>query len=424
LCVDQVLTGPETAACGRKPVVAAEGSSMRRFRLLILTAAACVAVLAAASSAPAGDFAEGPCVGEPTKLCPTATVGQGYSTQFTLKEPGDCGPSFAVSSGSFPPGLTLASDEGAARGTPTQAGSYTFYITVSYSCGLKSASDQQYTINVNPGAPPAPTVAVTTASLPDANINQPYTSPGLTATGATVSSWALAGGTLPAGLTLGANGVITGTPTQSGTFAVTVQANANGANATKQLSLFVLAPLELQTLTGTKPPEKGLTAKAAVNAALTTGVKAVGGRGPYAFTSEGALPPGVTLDPTTGALTGAGTSAGRFSSTITVTDATGTKVSVPWSFTILPLLDFRKGKGLTVGKVGRLYSARIPVSGKDAKTAQFALSGKIPPGLELDETTGRLTGMLLKAGNYQLRVFAFSENGAPISKVFRLRVRA
>ena len=83
-----------------------------------------------------------------------------------------------------------------------------------------------------------------------------------------------------------------------------------------------------------------------------------------------------------------------------------------------------KGKGLTVGKVGRLYSARIPVSGKDAKTAQFAISGKIPPGLELDETTGRLTGTLLKAGNYRLRVFAFSENGAPISKVFRLRVRA
>ena len=37
---------------------------------------------------------------------------------------------------------------------------------------------------------------------------------------------------------------------------------------------------------------------------------------------------------------------------------------------------------------------------------------------------GRLTGKLLKAGSYRLRVFAFSENGAPISKVFTLRVRA
>jgi hypothetical protein len=44
--------------------------------------------------------------------------------------------------------------------------------------------------------------------------------------------------------------------------------------------------------------------------------------------------------------------------------------------------------------------------------------------LELDETTGRLTGTLLKAGNYRIRVFAFSETGAPISKLFVIRVRA
>jgi len=239
-----------------------------------------------------------------------------------------------------------------------------------------------------------------------------------------VSSWSLASGALPAGLTLASNGVISGTPTQSGTFSFTVQANGSPNNDTRPLSIFVLAPLELQTLAGKKPPATGLTAKAAVSAALTTGVKAVGGRGPYAFTSEGVLPPGITLNPTTGAVTGAGTTAGRFTSTITVTDATGAKAAVPWSFTILPLLDFAKGKGLAAGKVGKLYSARIPVSGKDAKTAQFALSGKIPPGLELDETTGRLTGTLLKAGNYRLRVFAFSENGAPVSKVFRIKVRA
>jgi hypothetical protein len=394
---------------------------MRRIRIVTLAGLACLAVLVFAPTGSAGDFAEGPCSGEPAKLCPTATVGQSYSTEFTLKEPGDCGPSFAVSSGSFPPGLTLASDEGAARGTPTQAGSYSFFITVSYSCGLKSPSDQQYTINVNG---PVQRLVVTTPSLPDAALGQAYTSTALTASGGTVSSWSLASGTLPAGLTLGSNGVISGTPTQSGTFSFTVQANGSPNNDTRALSIFVLAPLELQSLAGAKPPTTGWTSKAAVSAALTTGVKAVGGRAPYVFATEGALPPGITLDTATGALTGAGTSAGRFSSTITVTDATGTKVSVPWSFTILPLLDFRKGKGLTVGKVGRLYSARIPVSGKDAKTAQFAISGKIPPGLELDETTGRLTGTLLKAGNYRLRVFAFSENGAPISKVFRLRVRA
>jgi large repetitive protein len=401
---------------------------MRRTTLIsALVALGCFAALAVVSSAPAGDFADAACSGDPTKVCPAGTVGQPYSVEFTLKEPGDACPTFRVSSGEFPPGLSFASDEGVARGTPTQAGSFTFYVTVSYTCGVGGKgpgvfSDQQFTININPGAPPKPTLVVTTASLPDGNINQPYTSPGLAATGSAVNSWSLAGGALPAGLTLGSNGVITGTPTQSGTFTVTVQANGNGVNATKQLSLFVLAPLAVQTLVNKTPPETGLTAKKLVGAPLTTGVKAVGGRPPYTFTATGTLPPGLTLDPATGKISGAGTAAGRYPFTVTVTDGTGAKASVEWNVTILPLLDFTKGKGLPVGRVDRLYSARIPVRGKDSATAEFALAGQIPPGLGIDEN-GRLTGVLVKPGSYQLKVYAFSANGAPISKVFRVRVR-
>jgi hypothetical protein len=410
----------------------AEGSSMRRITLILTIAVlGCFTALAIVSNASAGDFKDAACSGDPAKLCPTGTVGQAYSVEFTLNEPGDACPTFAVSSGAFPPGLTLSSDDGVARGTPTQAGSYSFYITLSFTCpsGTKCAvchSDQLYTINVNPGTaapPPAPTVAITTASLTDANVNQPYTSPGLTATGATVTSWTLAGGALPAGLTLGANGVITGTPTQSGTFTFTAQANASGASATKQLSLFVLAPLGIQTLVNKTPPETGLTAKRLVGQPLATGVKAVGGRAPYTFSAEGDVPPGLTVDPATGTITGSGTAAGRYDFTVTVTDATGTKASVPWKITILPLLDFTKGKGLPIGHLNKRYSARIPVKGKDSATAEFAIAGKIPPGLELDDT-GRLVGTLLKKGTYKVRLFAFSGSGAPISKQFTIRVRA
>jgi len=410
----------------------AEGSSMRRITLILtLAVLGSFAGLALVAEASAGDFADGACIGDANKICPVATTGQSYSVEFTLKEPGDACPTFAVTSGALPPGISLASDEGVARGTPTQAGSYSFYITVSYTCGVGGKgpgvfSDQQYTINVNQGAaapPPAPTVVVTTASLPDANVNQPYTSPGLTATGATVTSWTLAGGTLPAGLTLGTNGVITGTPTQSGTFPIKVQANANGGSATKDLSLFVLAPLGIQTLTGKTPPETGLTAKRLVGQSLATGVKAVGGRGPYAFSAEGDVPPGITVDPATGTITGAGTTAGRYAFTVTVTDATGAKASVPWNVTILPLLDFTKGKGLPIAHLNKRYAARIPVKGKDSATAEFAIAGKIPPGLELDDT-GRLVGTLLKTGTFKIRVYAFSGTGAPISKQFTIRVRA
>jgi hypothetical protein len=426
-------SGPE--ACSLREVVVAEGSSMRRIRILVVTVIACIGALGIVSQASAGDFADDPCPLESgdNYLCPSATAGSPYALDVKLKEPWPGCTRFAVSSGAFPPGLSV-SDDGNIRGTPTAAGSYTFYLTVSWAsdggCVSQSPSDRKFTINVNPGTgapPPPPTPAVTlsvsTASLPDANINQAYTSPGLTATGATVNSWSLAGGSLPAGLTLGSNGVITGTPTQSGTFSFTAQANASGASATKQLSLFVIAPLAMQTLVDKTPPETGLTAKRLVNQPLATGVKAVGGRGPYTFSTEGTVPPGLTVDPATGKLTGAGTTAGRYPFTVTVTDAAGTKASVAWHVTILPLLDFRKGKGLPIGHVNQPYSARIPIGGKDSSTAEFAIAGKIPPGLELDEA-GLLTGTLLKTGVYRIKVYAFPESGAPIVKVFSLRVRA
>ena len=363
--------------------------------------------------------------GEPTKLCPTATAGQSYSAQFTLKEPGDCGPSFGVSSGALPPGLSLASDEGVARGTPTQAGSYTFYITVSYtSCRTCKSPPptQQFTINVSPQVLRA---FVATNSLPDANIGQAYTAPALTAQNATsISSWTLAGGTLPPGLTLNPNGQISGTPTASGQFAFTVQANASPNNDTKSLSIFVLAPLELQALDGKKAPTTGFAAKSLAQRGAHD--RRQGGRRTRrlhvrerrrAAAGRDARPVDRARSP------GTGTRAGTFASTITVTDQAGAKLSLPFRITILPLLDFVVGKTLPTGRVDRFYSAKLPVKGKDSTKAFFALAGKIPPGLEYNELTRRLEGTLLKAGTYRLRVYAFSANGAPISKLFTIKVR-
>ena len=397
---------------------------MRRFKVLVLAAAMAVgAAVALVPAASALDIADG----EP----PAGTVGVAYSYTWKMSEGSGSYPmTWSIESGSLPPGLSLRTAEdtrsATASGTPTKAGSYSFYVVVKDkpNSGGPPSTEMKYTIVINPGsgAAPAPTMTVTTASLPDAAINQPYTAPGLTASGATVTSWALAGGTLPAGVTLGANGVLSGTPTQSGTFTFTVKANASAASATKQLSLFVSAPLAIQTLVDKTPPARGLTAKKAVNAPLATGVKAVGGRPPYTFTAEGTMPPGLTLDSATGKISGAGTTAGRYPFTVTVTDGAGAKATVAWNVTILALIDFTKGKGLPIGHVGQDYSARIPVRGKDSRTAQFAVAGEIPPGLEVGED-GRLTGTLLKAGVYRLQVYAFTESGAPISKTFRVRVR-
>ncbi len=395
---------------------------MRRFRILtIVGAVVALAAFALVPGASALDIADG--------TPPNGTVGVPYSYTWKMSEGSGSYPmTWSIESGSLPPGLSLstASDtrSATASGTPTKSGSFSFYVVVKDGgTGGPPSTEVKYTINISPGSAPKPKLTVTTTSLPDATVNQAYTAPPLAASGGTVSSWTLASGTLPPGVALGANGVISGTPTQGGLFTFVVQANSSSATAdTHQLTLFVSAPLGLQTLVNRTPPARGLTAKKAVGVQLKTGVKAVGGRPPYAFTATGSLPPGLTLDSATGAISGAGTAAGRYPFTVTVTDGTGAKVSVEWNITILALLDFAKGKGLPAGRVGDGYSAQIPVRGKDAKNAQFAVAGEIPPGLEVGED-GRLTGTLLKAGVYRLKVFAFPESGGPVSKVFRFRVR-
>jgi large repetitive protein len=374
--------------------------------------------------------------GEDTNTCPPGQVGVAYSITFKLPEGQGCSPgddTWSIVAGASPPGLSMSSS-GTLSGTPTQAGTFFFFIQMALpdnpNCnGSKDTTQRGMTLTINsagtaePPPPPTAVVTVTTASLPDANVNQAYTSPGLTATGATVNSWTLAGGALPAGLTLGTNGVITGTPTQSGTFAVKVQANATGASATKDLSLFVLAPLGIQTLVGKTPPSTGLTAKRLVNQPLATGIRAVGGRAPFTFSSEGQMPPGITLDTATGNITGTGTTSGRYAFTATVTDATGTKASVPWNITILPLLSFvPNAKPPAAGHIGLRYHWTFRTTGA-SKTRSFVMTGKRPPGLTLDNATGTLAGTPTKKGNYRITIRVTGDSATVVQKSFTIKIR-
>ncbi len=399
---------------------------MRGLRLILTVAFVIAAGAVFVPGAAAGNFDEGKmgCSGENPATCPTGTVGSPYSLTIYLAPP-DSGRGedfgcarFSVSSGSLPPGLSV-SDEGIISGTPTQAGSFDFYLTVTYDkpTYCKSLSDDRFIININPAKP---RLIVSTESLPDANINQAYTAPALAASGGTVSSWTLAAGTLPPGLTLNPNGVISGTPTQSGVFTFTVQANGDGTTDTKQLSIFVLAPLDL----GLAPAGTPVSAQpVAVNMKLATpvtwGVKATGGREPYTY-SANRLPAGITLNPD-GTVTGTPTLAGTTRSTITVRDARGTTDTLQVTFTTQALLAFHKTKVAKVGVVGRAYSWRVPVAGA-SETKIFLASGQIPPGLSLDEETGFLTGTPLVAGTFRVKVWALGDAGTQVSKTYRIKI--
>jgi len=165
---------------------------------------------------------------------PGGFVGQAYSVTFEAS--GGASPySWALAEGSLPPGLLL-STSGALTGTPTTTGTYNFTVRVTDSAQVTVT--KAFVLVISP-----PPLTITTASpLPNATLGVEY-SQTLTASGGAGSyTWSLTEGLLPVGLTF-TGGVLSGTPTESGTFFITVQVtDAASATATKQFTLTVVLP--------------------------------------------------------------------------------------------------------------------------------------------------------------------------------------
>lgn len=157
-----------------------------------------------------------------------ATVGQPYTQQLLVTGGDPSKPfSFALNAQSvpLPAGLTM-SPTGLITGTPTQPGPFQLTLNISQPNGPKGTSMGTLTVNnAQPGV-----VVISPATLPGGTAGVAY-SQLLTATGGTGAvNFALSAGTLPAGLTLGFNGLISGTPTTTGPSSFTVSATDSVGN--------------------------------------------------------------------------------------------------------------------------------------------------------------------------------------------------
>ncbi|EGD09904.1 putative Ig domain-containing protein,Calx-beta domain-containing protein [Xanthomonas vesicatoria ATCC 35937] len=151
-------------------------------------------------------------------------------------------------------------------------------------------------------------VIIAPASLPAATAGTAYTQ-NLSASGGTAPyTFALSAGALPAGVTLSASGVLTGTPTASGSFNFTVSATDSGAPTTgSRAYTLVVAGAAVNLPATTLAPG---TAGQAYSAAITP---ASGGIAPYTYAlAAGVLPAGITVNSATGALSGTPTAPGTY----------------------------------------------------------------------------------------------------------------
>ncbi len=167
-------------------------------------------------SAPEDQASPGPLAVTHTPLA-LATRGSPYGA--TLTATGGVAPYSWIPLGSLPAGLNL-STSGVITWTPSALGTFTFTVQVTDSTAPVSLTATG-TVSISVEVPPP---SITTTTLPGAVVGTGY-SAALTATGGTSPySWAVVGGSLPAGLTLSPSGSITGTPSAQGSATFTVRA--------------------------------------------------------------------------------------------------------------------------------------------------------------------------------------------------------
>jgi hypothetical protein len=336
---------------------------------------------------------------------PDWTVGFAYSKSPNVSE-GTSPYTWTKVSGTLPPGLALDAS-GVVSGTPTATGLYTFTLRVEDDYEI--SDERQVTLRINP----VPTVA--TSSLPDWTTGVPFDHAlaVTTATGAGGWSWKLLTGTLPPGLALGADGRITGTPTATAFRSFTVEVtDASGAKATKALTLKINPALAVENVD--LPPWTEFRP-------LTHTFGATGGTGDLRWSLlSGTMTVFDGLASQTGTLQGTTLAAGTYEYVLQVKDEVGATATRSYASIVRPTPTVPWAE-LPPAAVGRPYTGTLAAADGTGPFRWTLTEGSLPPGLVLEESTGRITGTPTAARTAPLAVSLVDRAGAAASGAMLLR---
>ncbi|WP_019135849.1 beta strand repeat-containing protein, partial [Cellulomonas massiliensis] len=324
-----------------------------------------------------------------TGALPTAaTIGTAFSAD--LAATGRPAPTFSVTAGSLPPGLTLSSG-GRLAGTPTTGGTYTFTVGATNALGSATQAST-LTVTGPPVLDHAPTATFTRGQAG---------SFGVTAGGYPVPTITAAG--LPAGLTLTDRGdgtaSITGTPTVAGTTSVTLTATNSVATRTSTLAVTVQSAPSI-TSSDDATFVRGAAGSFTVS---TTGVPA-----PALTITAGTVPAGLTFVDNgdgTATISGTPTASGIRLLTVRAQNAAGTATQQLWVTSLDAPAITSDGDATFV--VGRAGSTTITTTG--FPQASLSATGTLPDGLSFVDNgdgTATLAGTPTTAGTSTLTVTA------------------
>jgi hypothetical protein len=313
----------------------------------------------------------------------------------------------------LPPGMSLNSANGVITGNPTTLGTYYVDVTATDTAGATGSTMYTWTIVVpgrvvvtNPGSQGGVTGSLVTLQV-NASV-QRTCCPTLT----------YAATSLPAGLTINpANGLISGTPTTVAMSIVTVVARASsGITGSATFTWTIGSPGTANTVRVVNPHDRAATVGTEVGIPLPAGDSDP--TQTLSYELGGDLPPGLSLDPATGLISGVPTTAGSFNINVGATDSTGALDIAAFLLTISANTVTVTSPGNLSGTVGTAVSVPVAATDSDLSEALSYSATGLPPGVFINSRTGMLWQGPASAGTYNVTVTATDMTGATGSASF------
>ena len=256
---------------------------------------------------------------------PKATIGVKYSQ--ALSASGGKAPyTWSLLSGKLPDGIIFSPSTGVFSGTPTKTAAVSFSVQVKDAEGTPATTPGSVSLSVV-----APTLSITTTTVPTAQVGTNYSAVLATTGGQAPFTWTLTSGTLPKGIAFNTGaGIFSGTPLQFGTSVLGVKVTDSSTPQQQTDShTYTLTILSGLDITSTSTPD------GKVGTPYSAGLTPTGGTQPYKWSiTGGTLPAGLTLDANSGLISGTPTTQQVASFTIQILDSEGTPAATTKSFNI------------------------------------------------------------------------------------------